>query len=76
MYCAADHANLFWQQSSNLFGQYVCSSPSCIIAISLHIASERCGLRIQVDVEASGVAVGVTGVVVEVDVVVVTSSLK
>jgi hypothetical protein len=57
-------------------GQHACSSTSCIIATSLCIASEQCGLLIQVDaeVEASGVAVGVTGVVVGADVVVVTSS--
>ena len=46
------------------------------MSILLCIASEQCGLLIQVDVEveASGVAVGVTGVVVGADVVVVTSS--
>ena len=53
-------------------------STSCNISISLCIASEQCGLLIQVDVEveASGVAVGVTGGVVGVDAVVVISSLR
>ena len=57
-------------------GQHVCCSTCCIISSSLNIASEQRGLLIQVDVEASGVAVGVTEVVVGVDVVVVTSSLR
>ena len=55
----------------NIFAQHPATCQfHCVLPL------EQCGLLIQVDVEveASGVAVGVTGVVVEADVVVVTSS--
>jgi hypothetical protein len=55
---------------------YVCLLTACMVSVSLCIVFQRCGLLIQVDVEASGVAVGATGVVVGADVVVVISSLR